>query len=207
MENRASNTFQGQGNGSEPNGNSDPPNPAFMENLQLAINQLSNGSVWPLNSPLLTPEQGGLQVRTEGQSIPPHRRVAEPQSSKTSRRRNSRASNRLPSQSFDFSAVPTPTQPAPPILTNEQTWGFSQPRNIGPPNMSYYPPNLQCPFNNFPYGTGIFPGIPPPIDRDPEYLVEISSRISIPNHPLPLPAHTTPFHPPRLERSGAHKRD
>lgn len=71
--------------------------------------------------------------------------------------------------------------------------------DIEPLNITGPPPNSSCPFNNFRYGTGIFPGIPPPIERDPEYANEQYLRNHIPRCPAPPPAHTTPHHSPKLE--------
>ncbi|VDL58410.1 unnamed protein product [Hymenolepis diminuta] len=70
----------------------------------------------------------------------------------------------------------------------------SEPLNITDPL-----PSASCPFNNFRYGTGIFPGIPPPIEHDPEYEEEQYLRDHIPWWPAPPPAHTTPHHSPKLE--------
>ncbi|KAM3180561.1 hypothetical protein ACTXT7_016043 [Hymenolepis weldensis] len=69
---------------------------------------------------------------------------------------------------------------------------------IEPPNIAYPFPIPSCPFNNFRYGTGIFPGVPPPIERDREFENEQVLRSRMPCFPPPPPAHTTPHHSPRI---------
>ncbi|VUZ48279.1 unnamed protein product [Hymenolepis diminuta] len=77
----------------------------------------------------------------------------------------------------------------------------TEPSVNDPPQFSIYIPYIEphfypfssCPFNNFRYGTGIFPGVPPPIEYDPEYENEL-----VVVYPPPPPAHTTPHHPPQI---------
>nr|CDS26804.1 hypothetical protein HmN_000697900 [Hymenolepis microstoma] len=71
--------------------------------------------------------------------------------------------------------------------------------DIAPSRTKEHSPIAQCPFNNFPYGTGIFPGVVPPIERDLEYANEKHLMSSIPWFPSPPAAHSTPHHPPKLE--------
>ncbi|VDO09288.1 unnamed protein product [Rodentolepis nana] len=100
---------------------------------------------------------------------------------------NSPVHNQLASQSIDSSQGPTqpvrrpfsdtailisPYSTRPTRTTNEVTHIPSQPSTFEPLSREQVPPSQPCPFNNFPYGTGIFPGVPPPIERDPEYARE-----------------------------------
>ncbi|VDO09283.1 unnamed protein product [Rodentolepis nana] len=125
--------------------------------------------------------------------------------------RNTGVHNALPSQSVDSSPDPTqivqrplsrndilpsPSSTRPTRTTDEEAHIPSQPSNFEPLSREQVPPSQPCPFNNFRYGTGIFPGVPPPIGRDIEYEREQTLLRCRPKRPPPPAAHSTPHHPP-----------
>ncbi|VDO09282.1 unnamed protein product [Rodentolepis nana] len=74
----------------------------------------------------------------------------------------------------------------------------TQAPDIPPPRAKEHPPLGPCPFNNFPHGTGILPGVVPSTERDLAYAREQHYMSNVPWFPLPPPAHSTPHHPPIL---------
>ncbi|KAM3171031.1 hypothetical protein ACTXT7_017427 [Hymenolepis weldensis] len=128
--------------------------------------------------------------------------------------------NQVQAQPLDLSSVPTAVPPRslnnirhllpPPPSHVEMPVDERPQHSANHPIIEHYyillnttdpPPSPSCPFNNFRYGTGIFPGVPPPIERDPEhaneqYLISHFAWCS-----SPPPAHTTPRHSPKLEFS------
>ncbi|VUZ48277.1 unnamed protein product [Hymenolepis diminuta] len=98
-----------------------------------------------------------------------------------------------------FRTLPTPPLAHKGCPTSQPPQRSTQPPDIIPPNTTEPLPFSWCPFNNFRYGTGIFPGVPPSIERDLEYADEKRLMSNVPWFPSPPAAHATPNHPPKLE--------